>query len=93
MLKKFITWIILLLLVGLTFSPSLSAETKENTQNDRKYIISFNSFIDIEFNTSVLEEPVEFGIPVSVPIEIKYWTEIPENFLWFLPLTFLKYNI
>ena len=84
-MKKILSTVIVLLFVILSCSPLSSAETKEKIQKDRTYLISFNSYIDIEINTSVLEDPVEFGIPVNVPIDIKYWTDIPEDFLWFIP--------
>jgi len=42
--------------------------------------ITFNSFIDFEYDTSALNEPLVIDVSVSIPITIKYWTNIPDVF-------------
>ena len=46
----------------------------------------FNSYIDLNYDSSTLEEPIN---PLSgfrnVDLNITYWTDVPKDFLWFIP--------
>ncbi len=42
--------------------------------------ISFNSYIDFEYDVSALNEPLAIDVSVSIPIRVKYWTNIPPIF-------------
>jgi len=46
----------------------------------RPKLITFSSFIDFEYDTSTLNEPLAIDVSVSIPITIKYWTDIPDVF-------------
>ena len=77
-MKKILSIVIVMLFVLLSYSPYLSAETKEKIQKDRTYLISFNSYVDMEYNTTLLNEPIIGSI--ILPINISYWTNIPDFF-------------
>ena len=42
--------------------------------------ISFKSYVDFEYDTSALNDPLAIDVSVSIPITIKYWTNIPDMF-------------
>ncbi|RLF40839.1 MAG: hypothetical protein DRN12_04520 [Thermoplasmata archaeon] len=48
-------------------------------------IFGFHSYIDIDFDEEELSEPIPVDVPVAIGCTITYSTDIPENFLWFLP--------
>jgi len=75
-LKSAIIGIIFLLLFFNIFSPIAMSANPEQ----RSKLITFNSFIDFEYDTSALNEPLEIDASVSIPITIKYWTNIPDMF-------------
>ncbi len=43
-------------------------------------LISFHSYLDLDYNPSILNEPLQIDVAISVPITIKYWTDIPAIF-------------
>ena len=51
----------------------------------RPPIFTFNSYIDFDIDTSVLNQPIPLGSTVRLPVFIKHWTDIPQHFLWFIP--------
>lgn len=61
--------ILLLSAVSLFTSPTVAAKA-----------ISFKSYVDFEYDTSALNEPLAIDVSVSIPIKIKYWTNIPDMF-------------
>jgi len=56
---------------------------EDNKHND--YIISYNQYIDLEIDTRVLNDPLPFEENIFLPIKITYRTNIPDNFLKFIP--------
>ncbi len=84
-MKKILSIGIVLLFVVLSCSPLLSAETKEKIQKDRKYLISYNSYIALEYNSYPLNEPIPPNETVRVPVTVIYWTNIIYDFLWIIP--------
>ena len=85
-MKRTVIGIIVGFLIINAIAPiTISVETNEKSHKDRIYLICYNSYIDLEFNLSALNEPIPPNKTVSVPIIIEYWTNIPDNFLWFLP--------
>ncbi len=48
-------------------------------------LFSFNSYIDIEFDATALNEPLIINQSITVPLIIRYWTDLSDDFLWFLP--------
>ena len=75
---------ILLISVIAAFSAPVSAREKA---------ISFNSYIDLEYDVSALNEPLAIDASVSIPITVKYWTDIPDVFkpklIWWVPYVIL----
>jgi hypothetical protein len=51
-------------------------------------ILKFNSYIDLSYNSSLLADPLPRCHSTVVPLTISYKTDIPENFLRFLPWMF-----
>jgi len=66
---------ILLVSVLIAFSAPVSAA--------REPAVTFNSYIDIEYDVSPLNQPLEIDVAVTIPITIKYWTDLPP--LEFIP--------
>ena len=54
---------------------------KEKSANDSPYLISYNSYLDLDINITDLNEPIPINRSVIVPIAVEYWTNIPEFFL------------
>jgi hypothetical protein len=73
------------------YNPNISAITKavDDTNRfdpiNRPYFLMFNSYLDIDYDSSKLSEPIPINGAVAVPITIQYQTNIPETFLWWLP--------
>lgn len=75
-MKNAIISLIALLLFFNLFSPmAISTDLAQ-----RSKIITFKSYVDFEYDTSALNEPLAIDVTVSVPITIKYWTNIPNIF-------------
>ncbi|MFE3846178.1 hypothetical protein ACFL1L_04905 [Thermoplasmatota archaeon] len=46
----------------------------------------FNSYIELNYDSSVLEEPIDpRGGVRNVDLNLKFWTDVPKDFLWFIP--------
>jgi hypothetical protein len=43
-------------------------------------LIEFHSYLDFDFNADPLNEPLAIDVSVTVPVEIKYSTDIPDFF-------------
>lgn len=59
-------------------------------QNDpvtaqRPKILSFSSYIDITYDPAPLNENLVIDESINVPLEVIYWTDVPEDFLQFIP--------
>ncbi len=75
-MKNTIVGIIALFLVFNIFSPmAISTDLAQ-----RSKIITYKSYVDFEYDTSALNEPLAIDVSVSIPIKIKYWTNIPDMF-------------
>jgi len=75
-MKNTIVGIIALFLVFNIFSPmAISTDLAQ-----RSKIITFKSYVNFEYDTSALNEPLAIDVSVSIPIKIKYWTNIPDVF-------------
>ena len=76
-MKNAILGTIVLLLVFNIFLPIvISADLNQQTK-----LLGFSSYIDIEYDSAILNENLAINKSVSVPITIKYWTDIPKIFL------------
>ncbi len=75
-MKNVIIGIIFLLLLFNLFSPM--AISTDLAQQSKK--ITFKSYVDFEYDTSALNEPLAIDVSVLIPITIKYWTNIPDMF-------------
>ena len=60
-------------------------EAKAALLAQRPKLFSFNSYIDIEYDPTPLNENLNIDESVNVPLTVKYWTDAPENFLQFVP--------
>ena len=74
----------ILLVSIIAFLPAIPADTNSSGEPKSIAIFTFNSYIDIEYDASALNENLAIDESISVPVRIKYWTNVPENFLWFL---------
>jgi hypothetical protein len=96
MRRKYLKKIVILFGISMFFllQPSLSSTHPlklNETTTIRPPLFSFNSYIDIEYDTSVLEEAIYIEQSVAIPITIRYWTDIPDDFLRFFPESLRSY--
>jgi hypothetical protein len=54
--------------------------TIHDTTASAAKLISFNSYIDLQYNLSALDKPLQIDVAVSIPITVKFWTDIPDVF-------------
>lgn len=81
-----ITSILVLLLLSLaTVGPVVTADETTTAAEDRVKLFSFQSYIDITYDDSKLNQNLQVDQAINVPIKIKYSTNVPANFLQFLP--------
>jgi|WetSurMetagenome_2_1015567.scaffolds.fasta_scaffold00443_11 hypothetical protein len=43
-------------------------------------LISFHSYMDLNYDPSILNKPLEIDVAMSIPITVSYWTDIPDIF-------------
>lgn len=88
---KLCSLVCVLLLVSVLFFHSFTVSAnfigiKNNI--DVNKIFSYNSFLDLSYDTSPFEDPVPLNKTVTIPITVEYWTDLPNFFSWF-PFVFL----
>jgi hypothetical protein len=89
-LKTILIIIILLLIYFTIFTNDQLIEAKSSR------ILNFNSYIDIEYNASILNEKLMINKSINIPITITFSTDLPEEFVecvknmtpFFIPFTF-----
>jgi hypothetical protein len=76
-----------LLVLAFLVLPTVNAiyvtDKKEQHIEKPLWFFRFDSYLEIEVED--VAEPVPIDQSVSIPTTVKYWTNIPEDFLWFLP--------
>ena len=80
-------FILVLILVGLFGSTYVSHDATvaaDETKTTSKFY-TFNSYIYIEYDETQLNKNLAIDESLSVPVTVKYKTDVPENFLSFLP--------
>jgi len=81
-----ITSILVLLLLSLaTVGPVVTADETTTSAEDRVKLFSFQSYIDITADDTALNQNLAIDQSINVPITITYSTDVPDNFLQFLP--------
>jgi len=89
-LKKSIAiWIILLFLLS-SLNPVVNSEQSKSSISNNEYhkefcLFLFNSYVAMEVDLTSLNEPIPRGQSVMTIISVTYWTDIPEDFLRFIP--------
>jgi len=67
----------ILLVSAIAFIPGTTVSQQAEESNR---LISFNSYIDLTYDTTPLNDPLSIDVSVTVPITVKYWTDIPAGF-------------
>jgi len=55
-------------------------------------LVSFHSYLEISYDISPLNQPLQIDVSVSVPVTVKFWTDIPPTFgnkLFRFPFSYL----
>jgi len=74
------------LIMGILLISAIAAFSSPVSARDpRPKIFSFGSYIDLEFDTSALNQNLVIDQAYSISITVKYWTDIPAEFLRFAP--------
>jgi len=66
------------ILLSSLFAGLLIIPEQERTASAK--LIEFHSYMDFDFNADPLNEPLAIDVSVTVPVEIKYSTDIPDLF-------------
>ena len=53
---------------------------------DRPKILSFNSYFDVIIDEEALNQDIDIDTSLNVTLEVRYWTDVPDNFLKFFPI-------
>jgi hypothetical protein len=79
-IKTIKTGIILfvLLLSILSFVPTSEVVKAEDPESSR--LIAFNSYLDLSYDITPLNEPLAIDVSVTIPLTVYYWTNIPDFF-------------
>jgi len=72
-------YIVIMIAITLIFMPYIIG--KPVTQPH----IGFHSHIEIHLDEDILAQPIPIDQDVAVECKIRYYTDVPEDFLWFLP--------
>jgi hypothetical protein len=75
----------MILLGLLSSSVFISYPTVKAEETRSLALYTFNSYIYIEYDATPLNEPLSIDESKSVQVTVKYKTDVPENFLQFLP--------
>jgi len=67
----------ILLVSAIAFIPG-TAVSQQAEESPR--LISFNSYIDLDYDTSPLNDPLAIDVSVAIPLKVRYWTDIPAIF-------------
>jgi hypothetical protein len=80
-LKTFKTGFILFVLLFsiITFIP-ITEKTKADDGTESSRLISFNSYMDLSYDITPLNDPLAIDVSVTIPITVHYWTNIPDFF-------------
>ena len=74
------------LLMGMVLmSVILSISGGSVSAADRPKLLSFNSYIDIEYDSEPLNEDLAIEKSINIPLTIKYRTDVPEGFPVVIP--------
>jgi len=68
----------ILLVSVIAFIPT--PDTIVSADSDSQKLISFNSYMDFDYNLDALNTPLAIDVSVTIPITISYWTDIPDIF-------------
>lgn len=82
------TIFLVLLCTVISLNPIVSADESDEyltTEDSRPKLFSFNSYIRIEYDTSPLDQNLDIDQSINVPLTISYETDVPKEFLKFLP--------
>jgi hypothetical protein len=64
---------------------AISPLTTVSARDSRPKIYSFNSYIDIEYDPTPLNQNLVIDESINVPLTIRYWTDVPEGFMQYFP--------
>lgn len=66
------------IIIGILLISFIPFLTSDNSIASAK-LIMFHSYMNLEYNSTVLNQPLEIDRAVSVPITVTYWTDIPDG--------------
>ncbi len=52
-------------------------------------LISFHSYMDLTYDPTILNKPLQIDVAVAVPVQVQFWTDIPDIFSKGWPFNFL----
>ena len=90
MLKRSLAGGIILIFITISLNPIVFSNItdknicKEIGKLPHPFLISYNLYLDFQYNLSLLNYPIPLNQRINIPVEVVYWTDIPDFYL-FLP--------
>lgn len=79
-LKTFKAFALIAIILFSAFSISLINPDKKIVDNAEAQLITFNSYMDFQYDTEPLSKPLDIDTSVSTQITVRFWTDIPQLF-------------
>jgi hypothetical protein len=68
------------IIIGILLISFIPFLVTDNSTVSAAKLITFHSYMDLDYNTSALNKPLEIDVSISIPITVIYWTDIPPIF-------------
>ena len=76
------------IIIGILFISLSPILIHDNTASAAK-VISFHSYMDLTYDPTILNKPLQIDVAIAVPITVQFWTDIPDIFTKGWPFNFL----
>lgn len=67
------------IIIGIVFISCIPYLVTNDSTVSAARLISFRSYMDLEYDPSILNEPLQIDVAIAVPIKVLYWTDIPDG--------------
>jgi hypothetical protein len=68
-----------IIIVGILLISVIPFLVTDNSKAEAK-LIMFHSYMDLQYDSTALNKPLQIDVAVSIPINVTYWTDIPDLF-------------
>jgi len=68
------------IIIGILLISFIPFLVTDNSTTSAAKMITFHSYMDLQYNDTVLNKPLEIDVAVSIPVTVIFWTDIPTIF-------------